>query len=245
MLGGVAGPGAPESSLSRLMKNSYQDKARDLKRLGVISYDLRYTLSSAQKSVITKKFKEYSQFLKHPDEFHSAHVGDKTAKVLKQAGFKVTPKGRAIIPLKKYDTAQIKKGRIYFKGKEGKETTYLVGHKDFHRKLKELSERPLKRNQMITVRIGDRAPFARKFDTYAELFYYLENEFEAKDKGKTYENLLPLMSLVEIYLDKKKVVRSKRLKANYEIDPDTGEITMLDKAASNAPKKGRKGNRGN
>jgi hypothetical protein len=210
---------------SVLMKKSYQKAARDLKKLGLINYDLRQSLSSGQKARITKLQQEFGHAIKHPELFHKARVGQETAKQLKAAGFKVTPKNVAIIPLHEYKSASIQKNRIVFDNGAGmKETTYLVDHKNWFQQLQSLMGTPLPRNKMVTVRIGDRNPFKRaRFGSYAELYYYLDNDFHPNDEGEDKESLFPLMSIVEIQRPPKKA-KALRTKEGYKIDPETGEI---------------------
>jgi hypothetical protein len=180
------------------IKSFYQKVAGDLKRLGLIDYDLRKNLSTGQKSRIATLARDYGHALKHPELFHIAKVGEERKKELIKSGFKVTPTNRAVIPLMNYESARIKKGNIEFKANGMSEKTYLAGSKNFIPTFEKLARKKLKRNQMITVRIGDHAPFNSRFNTVEALTHYVRNVFTPKDKGAEKEKLQRLMSIVTI-----------------------------------------------
>lgn len=176
---------------------TYQKAAIDLKRLGLIDYDLRFRLSSAQKGRITLLKKEYGHAIKHPEAFHIATVGKARAKELRGAGFKVTPKNKAVIPLHEYTSAKIKKGMIEFKAGRMTEKVILSNSDNFHQKAFALSQRKLKKNEMLTARIGNNGPFLRaRFVNYADLYHYVNHVFQAKDPGESTNRIRGLMSIV-------------------------------------------------
>lgn len=179
------------------IKSFYQKVAGDLKKLGLIDYDLRQNLSTGQKSRITKLASEYGHAIRHPEMFHIAKVGKETAKALKDSGYKVTPTNRALIPLHEFTSAKIKRGYIEFKAGNLTEKSYLAGAKDFHKKLEGITKRRLKRNEMITAKIGDSAAFNTRFSRYSDLYKYLST-FYPKDPGMTREKLYGLLSIVTI-----------------------------------------------
>jgi hypothetical protein len=147
--------------------------------------------------------------LNNPDKFKVATVSKATKKELKSSGFQVTKTNKAIIPLKGFDKATIKKGTIIFEGvnaktkKTIKETVTLATSKNFHDKLLSLSKKKLGRNQMLTVKIGDNAAFNNRFQNYADLFHYINNVFTPKDPGESKARLMRYMSVVEISEDRK------------------------------------------
>jgi len=199
-----------------MAKNPYIDKAKELKRLGVISYDLRSTLSSAQKGNITRQYEKYGGFIENPHLFHAPHVKTKSAKSLKSSGYLVTPKGRAIIPLKGNSIARISaSGEIRFEKPGEKSRTLLRrGNETFLERLKRAMNRKLANNQMVTVKIGDNSPFNKsRFSSYAELYFYLQ-DFEPDDDDPD-ANVWPFMQIVEI-TDYKPKRQKKQTKKNYE-----------------------------
>lgn len=185
------------------MNKPYRAIAGELKKLGLVSYDLRQSLNSGQKAQITKLAKEYGHVLKHPDQFHTPKVGKETAKTLKTAGFKVTKTGRAIIPLSDgtgghYQKANIKGGRILFSRPGRREDVYLAGSAKFFKELKRIGKKKLPRNARVSVRIGDGGAFSHNYMTYADLYKYLSEEFVPKDPGESKQRLLSLMSVVYV-----------------------------------------------
>jgi hypothetical protein len=50
---------------------------------------------------------------------------------------------------------------------------------------------------MVTLQIGNNAPFKQKFTSFGQLFYYAE-QFTPDDPDEDVEDLFPLMSIVTI-----------------------------------------------
>lgn len=149
---------------------------------------------------------KYSRVIKHPDEFHVAKVGKPMQKELKGSGYYVTPTGKAIIPLEtsergRFDSVKIKKGKLIFKGGGITEIVTPSTAKNFHSKIAELTKKKLKKNQMLTVKIGDNASFNHRFGSYADLYKYLTTTgadgFNRKH-GITDQQLGRYMSIVEV-----------------------------------------------
>jgi hypothetical protein len=142
--------------------------------------------------------------LLHPEQFKIATVSKSTAKAMRDSGIKVTAKLKAIVPLKGFDSAKIRGEKIVFEGvnkktgKKLKETVTLAQAGEFHAKLKNLAKTKLKKNQYLTVKIGDNASFNNRFQNYADLFHYVQNVFQPKDVGQTKEKLMRYMSVVEV-----------------------------------------------
>lgn len=166
--------------------------------MGLINYDFRRKLTSSQKGNIKKLYNKWYSIVKHPELFHAANVNKADAQVFSKSKYKVTPRNRVFIPLHDFDTAKIDHGKIILKKNGKKETIYPVGHKDFHAQLKKFAARPLKNNQMLTVKIGTSQAFSQRFNSYESLYKYIAEEFEPKDPGESKENLMALMSIVEI-----------------------------------------------
>lgn len=194
-----------------------------LNRLGLIDYKPGTELTRGQLTWVARQARENAQFLKRPEQFKVAQVAKATAKAMKASGIKVTKTGKAIVPLKGFDTATIKGEKIIFQGRNKKtgkgikETVTLAQAHDFHAKLKHLSKTKLKKNQYLTVKIGDNASFNSRFQNYADLFHYVKNVFIPKDKGASKEKLMRYMSIVEIESSpnakapkKKKAPKNKR-----------------------------------
>ena len=161
-------------------------------------------LTRGQLTWVARQARENAQLLKRPEDFKVAMVSKSTAKAMKASGIKVSKTNKAIVPLKGFDKATIKGEKIIFEGRNKKtgkgikETVTLAQAHDFHAKLKHLSKTKLKKNQYLTVKIGDNASFNNRFQNYADLFHYVQNVFTPKDRGQSKEKLLRYMSIVEI-----------------------------------------------
>jgi Mn-dependent DtxR family transcriptional regulator len=181
-----------------------KETIKKLHSVGLIDYKPGIELTRGQLTWVARQARENSQLLKHPENFKVAKVAKSTAKAMKASGIKVSKTLRAIVPLKGFDTAKIRGEKIVFEGankktgKRIKETVTLAQAGDFHAKLKHLSKTKLKRNQFLTVKIGDNASFNNRFQNYADMFHYVQNVFEPKDKGVKKEELMRWMSVVEI-----------------------------------------------
>lgn len=127
--------------------------------------------------------------------FHLARVSEQTAKTLRDSGYKVIDGNRAVIPLHEFESASIKGDHIEFRSGNLTEKTYLAGAKNFHNKLEGISKRRLKRNEMITAKIGDSAPFNTRFSRYSDLYKYL-SAFAPKDPNKTKAQIMGMLSVV-------------------------------------------------
>ena len=114
----------------------YESAARDLKKLGVVSYPDIKNLSPQQKGRITRlmgvrppektwkswtdeqkaRFRRDAKFgeaVNHPEKFHIANVSKKVKNELKQSGFLATPKkSKVIIPLHSSERGEFTKAKI-------------------------------------------------------------------------------------------------------------------------------------
>lgn len=182
--------------------SSIKDKARELKRLGVISYDLRHKLNFGQRMAIEKSYQKFGAYIEKPELFAAPVVRQKSAESLRRSGYLVTPRGRAIIPLRGAESARISRigadGVIEFEKPGEHRAVILADRQQFLAKLKKLTGKKLARNQMVTVQIGDRNPFKTAYTSFAQLYFYLENDFEPNDEGTDLDDLFPQMSIVTI-----------------------------------------------
>lgn len=158
-----------------------------------------------------ERYGAFREYIKHPENFHVAKPQKATLETLKKSGYHTTKKG-ALIPLNtvdgsKFDSAKIVKGKIVYTGKtkDGKKITEKVtpvSAPDFHDALLAASKKKLKKNQMLTVKIGDNASFSSRFQNYADLFRYITQDFKPKGtvngKKVTAKYLLRYISLVEV-----------------------------------------------
>lgn len=151
---------------------------------------------------IDKYYHKYKTYIEKPELFAAPVVRSKTAESLKRSGYLVTPRGRAIIPLRGNTSARISRidgdGVIEFEKPGEHRAVILADRQQFMAKLKKLTGKKLTKNQMVTVQIGDRNPFQRAYTSFAQLYYYLDNDFEPNDEDTDLDDLFPQMSIVTI-----------------------------------------------
>lgn len=131
-------------------------------------------------------------------------VSDKTAATMKKSGIKATKTNRAVIPLKGFQAVHIKGDKIRYEGvtKRGTkvtETVSLIGSPNFDAHLKHLSKKKLKRNQALTVKIGESSTLNRTFQNIAELSQYVNNINFKLAPGQNKTDILRQISIVEIH----------------------------------------------
>lgn len=193
------------SANSSAIKNKQKLKKTiaKLSAIGLINYTPTQPLTKGQLTWVINRANKYAHLLKKPEDFKVAKVSKTTAKELKACGYDVTIKDRAIIPLKGFKSAKISRGKLKFDGvtpggAKITETVTLSTAKDFYSKLEKLNKKKLKRNQYLTVKIGDNAEFKRKFTNYEDLYNYITYVFEPKDRGQTKAKIMRYMSIVEL-----------------------------------------------
>jgi hypothetical protein len=182
-----------------MAKISFSEKARAVKRLGVIDYDLRRTLTPAQKGVITKKFNEYGL----GNDITVRVIGKAKSKLLKDSGFKVfkSKSGvyKTVLPFS--GDVHIKRNSIVQKTDSGK-TTFIthLGDREhfFERAKRQLAN--LKKGESLTLRIGDNNMFRQKrFHDFNSFYHYVSqwtpDSVEAQPRR---EELMQLMQTVVI-----------------------------------------------
>lgn len=155
--------------------------------------------------------------MNHPENFHVVNVSRETQKALKVSGYEISKTGRAIIPLHQYQSAVVRRGAITYThvdkrtGEKTIEKTFLVGAKDFHQKLFQLSKKKLPKNQRVTVQIGDNSAFNVRFNNYADLHRYV-TEFQPKDKDTNKEEIMRKMSIVTVQKDLERIKQNAKTK---------------------------------
>lgn len=168
---------------------SKKSPAKVLKDKGLIpkEWDLRKSLTTGQKSWITKQSKTFAQLVRRPDDFTVKTVKPSTEKELKRAGYRVS-RGRAVIP-NQGGKARINVRKITTgKGKNKKtraELRLMFDHKseriilesgpDFLGRLSKLKPKKLRQNQAYALKIGGNQIANRTFDSLGELQIYLSN----------------------------------------------------------------------
>lgn len=178
---------------------------RALNKLGAVDYTPDTVLTKWQKYNLKKKTIEFRQVLKNPDEFKVARVSKNTARALLKSGFQVTKTLKAVIPKKGFDTVKIDGSELLYTGtnkKTGKKITELVtligDTRGFEAQINRLRKVKLKKNQTLSVKIGDNATMARHFTTLAELENYINKVSFRLSPGQTREDILKIISIVTV-----------------------------------------------
>lgn len=187
-----------------------------MNRLGLIDYKPGTDLTKGQKGWVTKKAKEYHELLAHPERFSVRNVSKDTAKSMKKAGVKVSKTNRAIIALKGFDSVKVKGASLEFNGtnkKTGakvKESVSLIGSSNFESRIKALSKIKLKKNQTLSVKIGNSATINTGFQNVKDLIQYVNTiKFNLK-RGQSTADVLRQISIVEITTSKPHAKKTKK-----------------------------------
>ena len=180
-------------------------QAKLLKKAGLIEYDLRRTLTPAQRGRITKLWKgpkdketgRRTQGWKpilDSGEYVFRTVNKKRIRQFDELGYR-TAKKRIYIHARGFDKVHIKGNKIV-KSKPGKQTEdLLIPPENFLKELEARVGTPRKKGEFLTVRIGDREPFSKSFVSYQSLLQYIE-KWKPHDKFADREALINQMSIV-------------------------------------------------
>lgn len=189
------------------MALSYLDKAKELKKLGLIDFAIprkgkEHHLTPAQKGRITKAFKQNSEVIKNPQDFQRVSVSRKTAKALDSAKLivKRAKKSNAYIPKEKNQEIRVLKGGIIRKRKGDYEIKVYPAGWDTLKTADKLFKKKLKRGEYVTAQIGDHAHFNRTFTSKAEMLNYLHN-WQPKDPRTNKSDLITKFALVKVRND--------------------------------------------
>lgn len=193
-------------SRRKSIQKEYKRKARLLKKHKLINYDLRHDLTPAQMAVITKK---WSGRPDHDGEGHHGgfghliennevvkrHVSKKRARDLKRLGYPVH-KQSVYINKRGYENVHIQHDRIIYREKGKQVADFLLQGNDILKTLERRFNRGIKKNQRITVRIGNYAPFSVSMTSYEDLHKYITKWQPSGGGVATREDLIDQMSIV-------------------------------------------------
>lgn len=161
-----------------------------------MQYDLRKKLHPSSKKKIDRLFNEWSYVINHKDEMAGRQVSPQTAQVLKKSGYPVTPSNRVFILKEHGDKVRIKNGYVIYERANGDtEKIILPARGDFLRQIERLQHRPLARNELLTLKVGEYRNVNWQFTSFAELTHYVRN---ANWKSP---NVLQYLSLVSVRID--------------------------------------------
>ena len=181
-------------------------------------FDLRKQLSPQQKAAITRQTNKYSAIVNYPDNYTVAQVKNKTAEKITVAAKKVKAKNgktNLIIPIEKGQKVTIKGGNVIFKGGGFSEEVFPGGW-DFFANAEKAFSKKLKKNEYITMRVGENRPFSRIFKTMGELLNYASawnpddwrklgnSKADMKKRAQLKTDLISHVSITRINFGKKK-----------------------------------------
>lgn len=182
------------------MAKSYKERAKELKRAGLLDIDLRKTITPAIKSSITQRYNNNKAVLNHLQDFTVKIVSRQTAKNLELAPIKTKTKSgrvKVFIPNPEHGTVRVKKGgRIQIQTADYEETVYKAG-KDLEKTIKKVFAKKLGPKEYVTARFGKHNRFSLTFDNPYQLLFYLR-EFEPSDEDTDKDELFTHLSITRV-----------------------------------------------
>lgn len=182
------------------------------------NFDLRRELSPQQKGAITRQYEKYRSIVNYPENYTVKQVKNSTAEKITIAAKKVKAekgKTKLIIPIEKGQTVKIKKGNVIFTGGGFSEEVYPGGF-EFFKNAEKAFAKKLKKNEYITMRVGDNRPFSRIFKSMGELMNYAQgwnpddwrklgnSKSDMKKRAKLKNDLISHVSITRINFGKRK-----------------------------------------
>lgn len=176
-------------------------RAAALHAAGLLSKNYtRKKLTDAQIRKINRTAVRVPELFNDPDNYTVRRVGRVAAAHFREAGYKMI-EGRVIIPHDVHgDIVHVvtRRGKtsLHFARRDGlKESVVLVqSPRDLFDRLHQLPK--LREGERITVRIGDRAKFAKAFTSSADLEKYISRQFVPRDEKTDKNYLISQMTLV-------------------------------------------------
>jgi hypothetical protein len=192
------------------MAISYLDKAKELKKLGLIDFAIprkgkEHHLTPSQKGRITKAFKQNSEIIKNPQGFQRVSVSRKTARAVAPDTPLQVKRGKkttVYIPKEKNETVKMLKGGVIRRRRGDYEIKVYPAGWNMLKTADKLFARKLKRNEFVTAQIGTSAHFNQTFTSKIQLMNYLQ-AWQPKDKkyiGRK-DELIAHFSLVKVRND--------------------------------------------
>lgn len=177
----------------------YVEAAKRLRAFGLGgNFNLARKLSPQQKSAITRKYQQYQSIVDYADNYQILTVKNKTAKEITVAAKKIPIKNKGktklIVPIEKGQKVSIKRGNVVFSGGGFNEEVFKGGW-DFFKNADKVFAKKLKKNEFVTVRVGDNRPFNMRFKDKTSLLNYMQ-AWTPKDQQK--EKLISHISITRL-----------------------------------------------
>lgn len=152
------------------------------------------TFSASEKRTIRREYNRNEELTKHPERFVVRRPSKKALKQLKTQGY--TVKGRRVFIDARESKVRLnsKTGTITRKRGRRKTTEYL----DAPAKVLETLP-PLKKNQMVTGKLGDNPRWLQGYENVQALQKYIADFFvKGEDEDRYGEDLISQISIVEV-----------------------------------------------
>jgi len=200
--------------MPKLTEKQFKNKAKKLKKAGIINFDLRKKLNNGQKAAISRQFTAFSKVL--DKDYTRRSVSKAKAKKFKKAGYHVH-NNRVWLPTDGFDSKniKIKTNSVDYGGPKAhkRRIVQLTTGEDFLPKLKALSNKKLKKNEFVTVQIGDDNPFWTLFTSYEDLLNYIA-AWNPDDHDDMRDELIAKMSITSFFQEIPQRAKKKRRDKN-------------------------------
>lgn len=161
-------------------KKSYKDHARELKKLGLINWDLRQSPNRYRKDRVKQLSSQYKHLLDNPQDFFVKKLSGHQKANLKNSGVKIV-NSKLIMPKKGYTELHVKtqNGKTEIIRKSATKTSRAKFFKSGIALLNKLESMKPKEGQYYTVG-GEDWHINRVFETPQELYEYLQKFKESQ-----------------------------------------------------------------
>lgn len=162
-------------------------------------------MTPQQKAAITRKHNKHKSVLNNLQDFARVIVNSNTAKKIDADSMRVktkTGKVALFIHKEKDQRVKVKRGRVIKESQQYREEVYPGGW-NFFDNAQKVFKKKLKRNEYITVKIGDHQAFNRSFKDINSLLNYMaawtpKDKKTAKGRARLKEELISHISIVKV-----------------------------------------------
>ncbi len=180
---------------------SYADKAKLLKKLGLIDYPI-VNLNRGHKSHITKLFDKYNtdselkRYFDRPGDFSVRK--NKNVDIFKKSGF-MGVKNKVVLPSKNVKILSVgsKSFRFEYRKNGMRETAFLADKPENLFAIAAKLKKRQGKNQLVSFKMGDNATSGFSFNSIDELMEYLKNVMAPRFKDPQ-DNFWPHVSIVSV-----------------------------------------------
>ena len=139
-----------------------------------IDSNLKRKITRLWRSKFELEIKPLKQYIYHSDQFVTRKLNPKATETYIKSGFSVLPNsGKVLIPKKGFDSVSIRNSELVYKKGNKTEHVYLGG--DYEQLLAKATHlsKGLKRNQLLSFKVGDNASSSTRYLSLADMHQYL------------------------------------------------------------------------